>query len=521
MYKVLIIDDEKIIRIALKSMINWEEKGFTVCGTAGNAADALDILKEQSPHLLIVDIMMPEVDGITFVKNVRAAGFSGEIIILSNHQNFNYAVEALHNKVFDYILKTDISPELLNDTLDKVRQILDQTVRRDEPFQEPCPAGNDDRQIFSDVLSSDFPVTETTAFSSPYLCVEIFTRSKLLRDKTPTAIPQDALCNMIQEIPECSPYFTLASDNSSAFLFIPGDKQITFLSTIDTMMSKISTLVKLYMNTQCGFICSGIFRTVSEFTTVLTHLPQLEQLVLFHGFGTLIQETDLSLYSQERMDSASLIRKLKTLCSLEDYENCKAFVTQTINGFSQSSYTPAVVRKQLAEIYSFLIFEHSDCLNNRKNELQKIALQYRQCCILEEYLLLLNELIDLISTSRLSCNLSSLREEIRMVDSYITGHIDKKITLSMLARYVNRSENYLSRIFKAETGINVINYVNTRKIQRAKELLADPAISITEISLSLGFDEPSYFNKIFNKICGINPSDYRKTLLAALKAVQN
>ena len=91
----------------------------------------------------------------------------------------------------------------------------------------------------------------------------------------------------------------------------------------------------------------------------------------------------------------------------------------------------------------------------------------------------------------------------------------------MLARYVNRSENYLSRIFKAETGINVINYVNTRKIQRAKELLADPAISITEISLSLGFDEPSYFNKIFNKICGINPSDYRKTLLAALKAVQN
>ena len=82
----------------------------------------------------------------------------------------------------------------------------------------------------------------------------------------------------------------------------------------------------------------------------------------------------------------------------------------------------------------------------------------------------------------------------------------------MLAKQCNISENYLSRLFKSETGTNIITYINNKKMQRAKELLAHPQYTIKEISAFLGFDEPAYFNKIFNKTYNVNPSDYRKLI---------
>ena len=106
-----------------------------------------------------------------------------------------------------------------------------------------------------------------------------------------------------------------------------------------------------------------------------------------------------------------------------------------------------------------------------------------------------------------------------MIDECITEHIDKKLTLSFLSKHINRSENYLSRLFKTETGINIIQYINYRKMEKAKDLLMDPQLSINEISNTLGFTEASYFNKIFKKIYDINPSEYRKKALAILRSL--
>ena len=124
MYKVLIADDEKIIRIALKSMISWEDLGFSADYAAEDGLSALQIVKEHCPDLVIIDIMMPGMNGIEFVKQARQDGYTGEIVILSNHQNFNYAVEALRNRVSDYILKTDITPQSLTQCLLKVKNRL-------------------------------------------------------------------------------------------------------------------------------------------------------------------------------------------------------------------------------------------------------------------------------------------------------------------------------------------------------------------------------------------------------------
>lgn len=171
MYKVLIADDEKIIRIALKSMISWEDLGFSADYAAEDGLSALQIVKEHCPDLVIIDIMMPGMNGIEFVKQARQDGYTGEIVILSNHQNFNYAVEALRNRVSDYILKTDITPQSLTQCLLKVKKKLDASAPAMEQAPEAVPEADADRDIalLQDALNTgsaaeDIPLSESYAF---------------------------------------------------------------------------------------------------------------------------------------------------------------------------------------------------------------------------------------------------------------------------------------------------------------------------------------------------------------------
>lgn len=510
MYKVLLIDDEKIIRIALKSMINWENQGFTVCGTASNCDSALQLISDHTPHLLIVDIMMPKTDGLTFIKQARSRGFDGQIVILSNHQNFDYAVEAMRNNVFDYMLKTDISPESLISVLKKVKIHLDKTVKTTLPEEKDDL--NNDFVLFQKLLDgSDFP-ENILNFSDSYLLLDIFLKNKVMRKKCKTNVPKDTLKNIIQEIPGVSNYLIVPGSEDSILLLVPEKYWLQFASSLNELVVKIENLIKLYMNTDCGFVCSTTFHTPKEFSSKLNALPNMERLVFYYGFHQVIEEIQSNSFDREINNSSAIIHKLKPFLSSAKFEECKEILRSEFYHLKESKISIPSAHRIIAQIYEFIIFDNSIYLERSKDELKNIASKYQHCCTLEEYVLLLYELIDLISLNQMSFSNSSFNEELKIIDAFIQENLDKKITLAMLAKHVNRSENYLSRLFKSETGINTITYINTQKMHHAKELLANSQLSIKEIASALGFDEQSYFNRIFNKIYGLNPSEYRKKL---------
>ena len=119
MYKVILVDDEKIVRLALKTIIDWESMGFTVTGSYGSAGTALQEISDDPPDLIITDIRMPDMDGLQFIQRVRERKLDCPIIVLTNHENFSYAVEAIRQGVMDYVVKTDISPERLTELIQK------------------------------------------------------------------------------------------------------------------------------------------------------------------------------------------------------------------------------------------------------------------------------------------------------------------------------------------------------------------------------------------------------------------
>ena len=93
---------------------------------------------------------------------------------------------------------------------------------------------------------------------------------------------------------------------------------------------------------------------------------------------------------------------------------------------------------------------------------------------------------------------------------YVEEHIGEKITLGSIASHINMNESYISRLFKQETGMNIINYINIRKMEKAKELLGEKNMIVKDVAYALGFEEQSYFNRMFNKYFGVNPKEYKR-----------
>lgn len=106
------------------------------------------------------------------------------------------------------------------------------------------------------------------------------------------------------------------------------------------------------------------------------------------------------------------------------------------------------------------------------------------------------------------------RKEVEDIISYIDNNIQNKITLKMLSNDINMNESYLSRMFKRETGKNIIFFINERKMKKAMELLSDESILIKQVSKAVGIEDQFYFNKLFKKFYNISPSDFKKKIIS-------
>lgn len=126
MYQVLIVDDEPIVKIALRSMLDWGSLGFHICGTASNGQEALEMAERMHPNLIICDLKMPVMDGIDLIRTAKDRSMNCEFLVISNYEDFNYVRTALVLGASDYILKVSISPEELTTQLQKIKEKLDQ-----------------------------------------------------------------------------------------------------------------------------------------------------------------------------------------------------------------------------------------------------------------------------------------------------------------------------------------------------------------------------------------------------------
>ncbi|AIQ66421.1 response regulator transcription factor [Paenibacillus graminis] len=147
MWKVLLVEDEVFVRESVREIIAWEELGFTVCGEAGNGAEALDMIRRDVPDLVITDIIMPEMDGVELLRRTREEGYGSRFVMLTCMSDFEYVRQAMEYGASNYILKLSMSVNSLRETLRKISNELlkDGDKRGSSPAPVQEKTGTDER----------------------------------------------------------------------------------------------------------------------------------------------------------------------------------------------------------------------------------------------------------------------------------------------------------------------------------------------------------------------------------------
>lgn len=532
MIKILIADDEPLVQIGLKSMISWEELGVEICGTAANGDAAYQLICEHRPEIVLTDIQMPCSSGLELGKRCHEEfGTLPLFIILTNYEDFQYAKEAISFQAFDYLIKIDLSPETLAATIKKA---ISQVQKIQAAKTLPSSSNAAEFQLLQErffirLLNNLF---ET---DSQY-------QSLVEELKIPAHYPGYAAAHLIVQPPEQAAQLSQ-------------EEMMKFYSTTRQMLKELLSkhvscrilaldirhmAVIFYFpdGSSCSSWKSAVTNGFSQAFEMLFNYYSVRILACVGRFATGLRELSASYY-----DAKQLIYSVS--------ESCPILYWDELSDFSglRNVFNLSLFRKEIGKAFEELdehalhhVFSDITELLSAENVLYSQALDAAGS-ILHFTVTLLPEGTEIASSifkdepesycslyrqktvpaildwlNRLEKGLCTFLPEykaknknylVENAKKYIREHLHQRIVLQDIAEAFEVSPNYLSQLFKKFEGIGINEYVSNLKIEKSKELLKDGNLKIYEVADKLGFESAFYFSKVFKRVTGLAPKDFR------------
>jgi two-component system response regulator YesN len=229
MYKVLIVDDEVLLRVGLKTMLDWEQAGFTVVAEAANGEQGYEQYKKHEPDVVITDIKMPKKDGLWLVEEIRKENPYIPILVLTCHDEFSFARNALKVGADDYILKSEVEDEELLGIMKVVKKKLDKLNKDKEISQTMSRSKNDIRRaLFNDLVKTDLYIDDKLKNRFDVIDLPLTnTRFMFLSVSVPENSNQDASRQINQAV--INLLFNLLDEREIAFIYHIVNNQYHFM----------------------------------------------------------------------------------------------------------------------------------------------------------------------------------------------------------------------------------------------------------------------------------------------------
>lgn len=499
MWKVLLVEDEGFVRRKLRKLVDWEALGFTVTGEASNGLEALELMRQSKPDLVIADIMMPVMDGLELLRTAREEEMDSRFVMLTCMNEFEYARQALEYGASGYMLKLSMSISSLQGSLLKVRKELSERSEqrkvilsrvldnycfrlweriRTEPESEgeaSLPVGSSGLPAFKRV----FIVTLITG-AKPIIPAELL---GLVAPKADAGIWSSSFT--AEGLTTLFFWFENEPDLHFDRLFSLEGKGVYSVPFSPCYLPErwkwhLQQIHALWFSSRSGLfeVKSGTGTGKEPLTRgdfVLNWIAEKEVIAAFEQF----RRTDLT-------------------ASLTAY--WKAMEEQQAD-FGQIRETAARLDRIFAGIAKATSSRASACpldATVSHSELLDLLLQ-RAGWLLDTMAYARSRLTD--------------HPEINRILQYLHQHYSENIALKTMAGMVAMEEHYLSRLFKQKAGQSFVNYIQMLRVEKAKLLLKQTELSICEIGLNTGFPSENYFVKTFKKWCGKTPGHYRKDAL--------
>ena len=535
MYKVLIVDDEKYVISLIEKLVDWEKLGMEVIGSASDGIQGIRMVEELKPDILIADVKMPGFDGISLIKKVREIDRDVRFIMISGHKRFEYAKSVMKYNVEDYLLKP-IDKQELEDILEKIRGELDQRAAWRETECERNKRWDANRllmnRIFMEKLCSgevfegrtDFGNVNDMFFTefteNMYRCVIVQLNG--ITSSVGDSFVEDFLlsvCKKVKEIVQkaCVQVLDHIEHHRILLLLVydrEGEQKLRgcigqAFSAGDDMVSKYSGLKLAFGVGEGGYLDTGIaslkYAVETAEKAVDTRFRDGYGKVLF---CTSADTARLSADTGHRLEELGKdIRSASKTVIARSVEAVYASARKEL--YKDPSLYTRMAWQINQELYQYLrLFRETDDLQQDLRRRMKFRLQ--EASGERELIQGLTRHICESIEAVVGDSKSSLSLAIRTAKIFIIGNYMRDISLNDVASVVNLSPVYFSGLFKKEIGENFIDYLNRVRIDAAKTMLKDVRYHISEVAESCGFSDTRYFARIFKRIVGITPSDYRK-----------
>lgn len=541
MLKIFLAEDEVIVRETIKRMIPWEDLGFELVGEAADGEMALPLLLRQKPDLLITDIKMPFMDGLTLAKVAKKEIPGLKVVILSGYDDFNYAKQAINIGVEDYLLKP-ITKNALIERLTEIRSRYEHEKTQKEYYEKfhremQAYEKNSSRDFFEALVSGSMDM------------MEIYRRS----EKLGLDIVAEAY-NVLIFTMNCEEDFSgqregyseweaeslelleeFFSENTSAMLFrcnifsygvlIKGQKE-TIEENTRSCVSEIQRIFDRKEQKRQWFVAAGepverlsqIQKSYYSASRAFSQRYLYDENILYYDEMASMEKKNVteddSTYLQKVDVNAlnpAILQKFLSNGLLEETEN---FVKDYFYAIGQEPLESLVFRNYVTlnvrfSVMSFLKEIGCDTRTLEQEDTEDVLSESSKS--LENAIAYAEKIISQAIAHRDQNSGNKNRSILKTAVDFIDSHyMEEDMSLNKAANAANVSANHFSALFSQNMGQTFIEYLTNLRMNKAKEYLRCTSMRSSEIAGEIGYKDAHYFSYLFKKTQGMTPSDYRK-----------
>lgn len=515
MYKAIVVDDEKMIRLGIQTMIPWKSLGVDEVFVASSGREALEIIEQKAPHIMITDISMTEMSGLELIEKVNLMQQEIKIIVLTGYDSFEYAHKCLRMQVEDFFLKP-IDENILTQAIKKLIG---------------------DFEIEKNILKSQKMIRRTQGTT------EQLKLEKIMRDLCHNRIRNEKEINRLFEEYQYDLELTMQAAIIVPTLYmgtVRNEENFMALSIKNICIGLFDALGQgiTFMDDD-GKIVIALFEN-KDFNEIVQRVEQLNNILkdeydltpkvvlgsLVKGFTDFpISYNDaLYLLETEKENIREIIQNYNSESRFQLFNNIftelkgimvantgnaeyalKAFdtfgrATESYN--LANSYVCRCCFDIASTLYFTYISDSGECTDGKLNALLMSLLhadRVEACEFTREFI-----------TQLFSKEETNIHEIVSKAKAFIDEYLSDDLSVTNIATKLYITPNYFSRLFKKVTGEGCNEYIVRKRIEKAKGLLESTNLKTGKIAIIVGYRETNYFSLAFKKYSGMSPTQYRK-----------
>ena len=529
MYSVFLVEDEIVIRDGLKASFPWEKCGFAYVGDAADGEMALPKIRQSKPDVVITDIKMPFMDGISLSKIIKKELPDTRIVIISGFDDFSYAQEAIGIGVDNYLLKP-ITKGKLSDVMSDVKIKLDKENEKDN-YLEQFKAESQEYEQFARVRFFNQLVSGAMSTSDIFekseelgLSLDATHYNLMLLDFTPMngqlAAPayskhRARLTDQLMQYLRCCPEYIVFHWNMDTYaIIVKGDVENINVRT-KTLFENIQRRCMVYEDEINWYLAeSGVINRLSEFAAACQRANKRLSCRYVNTVGHIFTDEDIEKIrsNNDESDKTAIDQRLVGLFLENAMESeIDSFLENIIGKQTKNALNSNLFCKYFSMTMYMCVCDYLrkiDCDPDKvlgaetRSSLEKADSSSVLDLVKDMFACAIKKRTNEVGKQ----SQSQLDAAIKYVDEHFS---DANLSLNEVAKEVNISPSYLSAMFSRENKTTFVEYITAKRMEQAKEMLLTTSKKSQEIAEKVGYRDPHYFSYIFKKTYGLSPKEFR------------